>query len=234
MPTSEYAIAGTNTGIRVLIVDRHELVGEGIARLLHDQPDIQVVARAECASAAIDLVAMHEPDIVVIDIELPDLRGPDAAERILSLPLQHRPGVLVLTASDRVEDVHAALRAGARGYLLKSAAVDELPAAVRGLAGGNAYLTPLVTSRLIDEFTRRRSTVALPNAIECLTERENEVLRLVAAGNSNGEIAQALVVAEQTVKSHVSSIFAKTGVRDRAQAVVYGYEHQLVAVEPKG
>lgn len=214
--------------IDVVVVDRHEMVCEGLELLLSRQPGIRVAATAGTASEATELAAHHRPDVMLIDIELPDADGPHILHDILALDAS--PRALVLTASEADEHVHGALRAGASGYLLKNGDRDELVAAVRSVAAGDAYLAPAVTRRLIDGLARQRTTAVLPNVVDTLTDRENEVLKLVAEGRSNGEIADALVVAEQTVKSHVSSIFAKIGVRDRAQAIIFSYEHSLVAV----
>lgn len=213
----------------VLIVDRHEMVRDGLELLLSGQVDLRVVATASTAHHAIELAMVHRPDVVLIDTELPDADGLDTLRRILAV--EGRSRALVLAESDADHDVRAALRAGASGYLLRDAARTELFAAVRSVASGDAYLAPSVTRRLIDDLAQRRSTAVLPNVVDCLTRRENEVLKLVAEGRSNKEIADALVVAEQTVKSHVSSIFAKIGARDRAQAVIFSYEHALVAVQ---
>lgn len=218
----------TRPATDVLVVDRHEMVCQGLDLLLSGQSDIRVVATARTARAAVELVALHRPDVVVLDTDLPDVDGLHALRRIVAL--DDSPRALVLTASDADEDIRGALQAGASGYLLKDAACTELVAAVRSIACGDAYLAPAVTRRLIDEITRQGSTAVLSNVVDSLTERENEVLKLVAEGRTNGEIADALVVAEQTVKSHVSRIFAKIGVRDRAQAVIFSYEHALVAV----
>jgi DNA-binding NarL/FixJ family response regulator len=200
--------------------------------LLDIQPDIDVVGQAVHGLDAIDKVAELVPDVVLMDIRMPELGGIEATRRITT----ERPHirVLVLTTFDLDEYVYEALRAGASGFLLKDASADQLAEAVRVVAAGDALLAPGVTRRLIAEFSRLGTTPRAPlkERVGDLTERETEVLSLIAQGLSNAEIAQSLVVAEQTVKTHVGRILVKLGLRDRTQAAVFAYESGLV--RPKG
>jgi DNA-binding NarL/FixJ family response regulator len=211
--------------IRLLVVDDQAMVREGFAALLNAQPDIEVVGTAENGREAIAAVGEHAPDVVLMDVRMPVLDG-IAATRELS-----GTKVLMLTTFDLDDHIYAALRAGASGFLLKHAPAAELLHAVRVVAAGEALLAPEITKRLIGHFVSARPatlTDARPARLEALTDRETEVLRLVAGGFSNAEIAGKLVLAEQTVKSHVSRTFTKLGLRDRAQAVVLAYESGLV------
>jgi DNA-binding NarL/FixJ family response regulator len=226
--------------IRVLLVDDQEMVREGFAALLGAQPDIDVVGTAGDGAAALRRVAElaaagRGPDVVLMDVRMPVLDGLEATRALLGgEPREDAPAprVVVLTTFDLDDYVYDALRAGASGFLLKHAPAAELLQAVRVVAAGDALITPGVTRRLIADFVAaRRSadrTPGRPERLAALTERETEVLRLVARGLSNSEIAGALVVAEQTVKTHVSRVFTKLAVRDRAQAVVLAYETGLV------
>ncbi|QLI99700.1 response regulator transcription factor [Streptomyces sp. NEAU-sy36] len=217
--------AGT---IRVLIADDQEMVRQGFTVLLDAQPGIEVVGQAVDGRDAIAKSAELGPDVVLMDIRMPELGGIQATEHIAMA----QPGVrvLVLTTFDLDEYVYDALRAGASGFLLKDASADKLAEAVRVVAGGDALLAPGVTRRLIAEFSRldggRRSP--LRRRVGELTERETEVLALIAQGLSNVEIAGRLVVAEQTVKTHVGRILVKLGLRDRTQAAIFAYESGLV------
>ncbi|MFJ9927035.1 MULTISPECIES: response regulator [Streptomyces] len=217
--------AGT---IRVLIADDQEMVRQGFTVLLDAQPGIEVVGQAVDGRDAIAKSAELGPDVVLMDIRMPELGGIQATEHIAAA----QPGVrvLVLTTFDLDEYVYDALRAGASGFLLKDASADKLAEAVRVVAGGDALLAPGVTRRLITEFSRldggRRSP--LRRRVGELTERETEVLALIAQGLSNAEIAGRLVVAEQTVKTHVGRILVKLGLRDRTQAAIFAYESGLV------
>ncbi|MFE7761793.1 response regulator [Streptomyces sp. NPDC057438] len=218
----------TSSTIRVLIADDQQMVRQGFSVLLDTQPDIDVVGQAVHGLDAIDKVAELAPDVVLMDIRMPELGGIEATRRITT----ERPHiqVLVLTTFDLDEYVYEALRAGASGFLLKDASADQLAEAVRVVAAGDALLAPGVTRRLIAEFSRLGTTPRAPlkERVGDLTERETEVLSLIAQGLSNAEIAQRLVVAEQTVKTHVGRILVKLGLRDRTQAAVFAYESGLV------
>ncbi|HLV58050.1 MAG TPA: response regulator transcription factor [Natronosporangium sp.] len=216
--------------IRVLLADDQAMVREGFGAVLAAQGDIEVVAGAADGEQAVALAREHRPDVVLMDIRMPKLDGLAATRRLLDVPPgTHRPRVLVLTTFDLDEYVFEALRAGASGFLLKDATAAELVAAVRVVAAGDALLAPSVTRRLIEDYaTRARRPRVRADALDQLTPREREVLTLVARGLSNAEIAAELVVAEQTVKTHLGRIFAKLHLRDRAQAVVFAYESGLV------
>lgn len=215
--------------IRVLIADDQMMVRQGFTVLLNAEPDIEVVGRAVDGLDAIARVAELAPDVVLMDIRMPGLGGIEATRRITG-PGGGAVRVLVLTTFDLDEYVYEALRAGAAGFLLKDASADELARAVRVVAAGDALLAPNITKRLIAEFSRvTSSTRSAPKGrADDLTERETEVLSLIAQGLSNAEIAGQLVVAEQTVKTHVSRILVKLGLRDRTQAAVFAYETGLV------
>lgn len=222
--------------IRVVIVDDQAMVRAGFAALLNAQDDIQVVADAADGSQGINEVDLHHPDVVLMDVRMPVMDGLQAAQRLLSVPEQTwRPRVLMLTTFDVDRYVYEALRVGASGFLLKDSPPADLISAVRVIAAGEALLAPSVTRRLIEEFTRTRSTViSRPGSLDLLTSRESEVLTLLAKGLSNSEIAAQLYVAEQTIKTHIGKVFAKLELRDRAQAVVYAYESGLVTAGGTG
>ena len=212
------------TRIRVLIVDDQPLARAGFKAVLEASGGIEVVAEAENGEQAVQLARGHDPDVVLMDVRMPQMDGIEATRR---MPHQK---VLILTTFGLDDYIIEALRAGASGFLLKDAPVEELVRAVRTVAAGDAQLSPAVTKRLLDQVARR-----LPAAVQRdtgslaeLTDRELEVLRLVAAGMSNAEIAGALVVSEPTVKTHVSSVLQKLGLRDRVQAVIYAYENGLI------
>ncbi|MFE9235691.1 response regulator [Streptomyces sp. NPDC007007] len=215
--------------IRAVIADDQMMVRQGFTVLLDAEPDIEVVGQAVHGLDAIDKVAELAPDVVLMDIRMPELGGIEATRRITS-----RGGstvkVLVLTTFDLDEYVYEALRAGASGFLLKDASADELAHAVRVVAAGDALLSPNITKRLIVEFSRTAGAPRAPlkERVGDLTERETEVLTLIAGGLSNAEIARQLIVAEQTVKTHVGRILVKLGLRDRTQAAVFAYESGLV------
>ncbi|MGW3209441.1 response regulator [Streptomyces sp. NPDC001135] len=217
--------AGT---IRVLIADDQQMVRQGFTVLLNTQPGIEVVGQAVDGRDAIARTAELAPDVVLMDIRMPELGGIEATRRITAD--QPAVRVLVLTTFDLDEYVYEALRAGASGFLLKDASADQLAEAVRVVAAGDALLAPGITRRLIAEFSRLdgRPRAPLKQRVGDLTERETEVLALIAQGLSNAEIAQRLVVAEQTVKTHVGRILVKLGLRDRTQAAVFAYESGLV------
>jgi DNA-binding NarL/FixJ family response regulator/class 3 adenylate cyclase len=220
--------------IDVVVADDQQLVRAGFRVILDAEPDIRVVGEAADGRAAIDIVARTRPDVVLMDIRMPELDGLEAAERILSMP-KLRTAVLMLTTFDRDEYIYRALQIGASGFLLKDAPADRLLDAVRVAASGDALLAPSVTRRLIEQFTRgpRPAPDALPEGLAELTERELEVLRLVARGLSNAEIAAELVLGENTVKTHVAHMLRKLGLRDRVQAVVLAYETGVVGSDAR-
>ncbi|WP_020551260.1 response regulator [Embleya scabrispora] len=215
--------------IRVLIADDQVMVRQGFTVLLNAEPDIEVVGQAVDGLDAVEQVAELAPDVVLMDIRMPRLGGIEATGRITG-PADAVAKVLVLTTFDLDEYVYEALRAGASGFLLKDASAEELAHAVRVVAAGDALLAPNLTKRLIGEFSRLAGAPRAPlkDRVGDLTERETEVLSLIAQGLSNAEIAARLVVAEQTVKTHVGRILVKLGLRDRTQAAVYAYETGLV------
>ncbi|WP_217209925.1 response regulator transcription factor [Streptomyces sp. AC550_RSS872] len=218
----------TSSPIRVLIADDQQMVRQGFTVLLNTQPDIDVVGQAVDGLDAVEKVGELVPDVVLMDIRMPELGGIEATRRITAATPQIK--VLVLTTFDLDEYVYEALRAGASGFLLKDASADQLAEAVRVVAAGDALLAPGITRRLITEFSRldKRPHVPLKQRVGELTERETEVLALIAQGLSNAEIAERLVVAEQTVKTHVGRILVKLGLRDRTQAAVFAFESGLV------
>ncbi|WBB91663.1 response regulator transcription factor [Verrucosispora sp. WMMC514] len=216
--------------IRVLIADDQAMVRQGFGALLAAQPDLLVVGDAADGAQAVAQARRLDPDVVLMDVRMPVLDGLAATRKLLGDRPTGRPRVLILTTFDLDDYVYEALRAGASGFLLKDAPAADLIHAVRVVAGGDALLAPTVTRRLIAEFAARpHRQRPRPTALAALTLRETEVLRLIAQGRSNGEIAAELVVAEQTVKTHVGRILAKLQLRDRAQAVVLAYETGLVA-----
>jgi DNA-binding NarL/FixJ family response regulator len=212
--------------IRVLLADDQALVRAGFRALLDAQPDIEVVGEAVNGREAITRAAALHPDVILMDVRMPVLDGLQATREITALP--DPPKILVLTTFDLDDYVYEALRSGASGFLLKDASANELADAVRLVAAGDAMLAPGVTRRLIAEFARMGAPRGPSRKLEGLTERESEVLALVARGLSNAEIAERLFVADQTVKTHVSRILMKLGLRDRTQAVVLAYETGLV------
>ncbi|WP_414504962.1 response regulator [Streptomyces sp. NEAU-L66] len=217
------------TTIRVLIADDQMMVRQGFTVLLNAEPGIEVVGQAVDGLDALTQVAELAPDVVLMDVRMPRLGGIEATRR-LTEPAGASVKVLVLTTFDLDEYVYEALRAGASGFLLKDASAEELAHAVRVVAAGEALLAPNLTKRLIAEFSRVTSSPRAPlkDRVGDLTERETEVLSLIAQGLTNGEIAERLVLAEQTVKSHVGRILGKLGLRDRTQAAVFAYETGLI------
>jgi DNA-binding NarL/FixJ family response regulator len=212
--------------IRVLIADDQALVRTGFRVILDAEPDLEVVGEAGDGSETVELVPQKRPDVVLMDIRMPNLDGIEATRRLTALP--RAPRVLMLTTFDLDEYVYEALRAGASGFLLKDAGADELLHAVRVVAAGEALLSPSITRRLIADYARRPPASEQPAALAELTPRELEVVRLLARGLSNGEIARELVLGEATVKTHVARVFQKLDLHDRAQAVVLAYETGLV------
>ena len=217
--------------IGIVVADDHEVVRAGFAALLDTQQDFTVLGTASDGAEAVLACRELKPDVVLMDVRMPGTDGIEATRQLMS-GAGHVPHVLILTTFDLDEYVFDALRAGASGFLLKDATAERLFEAVRVVAAGEALLAPAVTRRLISEFTRIRPAsgpaAAAPAAFASLTPRETEVLLLVAEGLSNPEIAARLVVTEETVKTHVSRVLAKLGLRDRTQAVVAAYESGLV------
>jgi DNA-binding NarL/FixJ family response regulator/class 3 adenylate cyclase len=213
--------------ITVVVADDQQLVRAGFRVIIDAEPDMRVVGEAPDGRVAVDVVRRMQPDVVLMDIRMPELNGLQAAELILS-DGKVAAAVLMLTTFDRDEYVYEALRVGASGFLLKDAPADRLLDAVRVAAAGDALLAPSVTRRLIEQFTRAARPDAVPESLGELTERELDVLRLVARGLSNAEIADRLVLGENTIKTHVGHVLRKLGLRDRVQAVVVAYESGLV------
>ena len=215
--------------IRVLICDDQALVRAGFRAILGSRPEIEVVGEAENGAEAVALAERRRPDVILMDIRMPVLDGVEATRRLVAEGSPAR--ILVLTTFDLDEYVHAAIRAGASGFLLKDVTPAKLVEAIRIVAGGDALLAPSVTRRLLERFA-----ATLPagdqssEVLGQLTARETEVLRLLAAGLSNAEIASELVVSEATVKTHISSLLRKLGLRDRVQAVILAYETGLVGL----
>lgn len=214
--------------LRVVIVDDQELMRVGFTMILNAQPDFEVVGEAENGRIGVEVCRQVRPDIVMMDIRMPEMDGIEATRLITDDP-NIDTKVLVLTTFDLDDYVYAAVRAGASGYLLKDTPPQELLAALRVIADGNALLSPSVTKRLIEEFARQPEleSAETPQLAD-LTDRELEVLRLLASGLSNREIAETLYIGEATAKTHVSRVLTKLGVRDRVQAVVLAYEAGVV------
>ncbi len=240
-------MSGPVTPIRIVVADDHQVVRTGFAELLGTQPDFAVLGTACDGAEAVRVCRELRPDVVLMDVRMPGMDGIEATRRLASPAVAvgggpgHRdtpgpgaretgPRVLILTTFDLDEYVYDALRAGASGFLLKDVTAERLFDAVRVVAAGEALLAPTVTRRLIGEFARMRPKpdAAPAAALTTLTPRETQVLRLVAEGLSNPEIAARLVVTEETVKTHVSRVLSKLGLRDRTQAVVAAYESGLV------
>ncbi|MGW0759988.1 response regulator [Streptomyces sp. NPDC002814] len=215
--------------IRVVVADDQELVRSGFTMILEAQPDIEVVAEAGDGAEAVAAVRQHAPDVLLLDIRMPGTDGLEAARQVCA---QSSCKVVMLTTFDLDEYVYEALYAGASGFLLKDVRRDDLVHAVRVVAGGDSLLAPTVTRRLVADIVRRRREEATaevtPDRLEVLTAREVETLRMLARGLSNAEIATTLFVSEHTVKTHVSNVLGKLGLRDRVQAVICAYETGLV------
>ncbi|GGW89055.1 response regulator [Streptomyces noursei] len=219
---------------RVIIVDDQAMVRAGFAALLAAQSDIDVVGDAADGAEGVRLSRQVHPDVVLMDVRMPEMDGLEAARQLLHPPIgvAHRPKVLMLTTFDVDDYVYEALRAGASGFLLKDAPPADLISAVRVVAAGEALLAPSVTRRLIADFARQRPAPRTDRTalrLNGLTPRETEVLELIARGLSNQEIAERLILAEQTVKTHIGRVLAKLELRDRAQAVIFAYESGLVS-----
>jgi DNA-binding NarL/FixJ family response regulator len=216
--------------VRVLIADDQQLVRAGFRVILELHPDIEVVGEAADGTEAVALAAQTRPDVVLMDIRMPGLDGIDATRRILAARGDGAaPRVLILTTFDLDEYIYDALKAGASGFLLKDVPPHQLAQAVLTVGDGDALLSPTITRRLIEEFSASRAPRPVAPGVEQLSTRELDVFRLMARGMSNREIADHLIVAETTVKTHVARILAKLGVRDRVQAVVIAYESGVVS-----
>ena len=218
--------------IRIVVADDHQVVRTGFATLLDTQPDFEVIGTAVDGSEAVRICRELRPDVVLMDVRMPGTDGIEATRQLAEPGEDGGPRILILTTFDLDDYVYDALCAGASGFLLKDVTAERLFDAVRVIAAGEALLAPAVTRRLISEFSRIRPRQATPPtamaALRELTPRETEVLRLIAEGLSNPEIAARLVVTEETVKTHVSRVLGKLGLRDRTQAVVTAYESGLV------
>jgi DNA-binding NarL/FixJ family response regulator len=213
--------------IRVALVDDQAMIRSGLRMILETETDITVVGEAADGADAVQLAERAKPDVILMDVRMPRLDGIDATRAVVQL--DHAPRVLMLTTFDLDDYVYAALRAGASGFMLKDAPAEQLVDAVRVVAAGEALLAPSVTRRLIDELARRpEPDASTVTGIDDLTDRELAVLRLVARGLSNSEIATELYLGEATVKTHLGRVFVKLGIRDRAQAVVAAYESGVV------
>ncbi len=215
--------------ISVILVDDQELVRAGLRRILRPKDGFEVVA--ECADGAEvpAAVSRHRPDVVVMDVRMKGVDGVEATRRLRAAG-DDQPPVLVLTTFDDDEVLSAVLRAGASGFVLKDASAEDLMRAVRAVAAGDGWLDPAVTGRVLAGY-RGRAPVTFPRAAEDLTAREVDVLRLIGRGASNAEIATSLYVSEGTVKTHIGHVFAKLGLRDRAAAIVWAFDHGLVSPE---
>lgn len=215
--------------VRVVLADDQPLVRSGLRVLITDTPDLEVVGEAANGEEAVRLAAELVPDVVVMDIRMPGMDGIEATRRIMAGQSPTR--VLVLTTFDEDEHVHGALRAGASGFAVKDMALDDILAAVRVVAAGDALIAPGVTRRLIADFLAgsRAASGRAPRPLEGVTDREREVLTLVGRGRSNGEIADDLFISVATAKSHVARLLSKLGARDRVQLVIIAYEAGLVA-----
>jgi DNA-binding NarL/FixJ family response regulator len=216
--------------VRLVVVDDQEVVRAGFAALLDTQPDFAVVGSAADGAEAIRVWREHRPDVILMDVRMPTMDGIEATRRIMAAAGDaDRTRIIILTTFDLDEHVYDALGAGASGFLLKDVTAERLFDAVRIIAEGGALLAPSVTRRLIGEFARLRPQASQSRAaLAALTPRETEVLRLIAEGLSNTEIGARLVVSDETIKTHVSRVLAKLGLRDRTQAVVTAYESGLV------
>jgi DNA-binding NarL/FixJ family response regulator len=234
MTGAEPGGASDSALIRIILVDDQELVRAGFRMVLDAQPDMQVVGEAADGGAAIDLALRVHSDVVIMDARMPRMDGVEATRQLRQA--RDLPRVLMLTTFDLDEYAFAALKAGASGFLLKDVPPEELLFAIRAVHSGDSVVAPSTTRRLIDQFAALLpgGEDAAPSELADLTDREREVLTLVAQGLSNAEIAKRLYVSEATVKTHVGRVLAKLGLRDRVQAVVYAYEHGLVRAGQTG
>ena len=210
--------------IRVLVADDQPLIRGGFRMVIEGRPDLELVGEAEDGLEAVELTSELGPDVVLMDVRMPRLDGVEATRRLAAAGSTAR--ILILTTFDLDEYVYASIQAGASGFLLKDVGPDELADAIRVVAAGNSLFGPAATRRLVEQFARRPEPGARPDLAD-LTEREREILGLVASGFSNAEIAQRLYVSETTVKTHVSAVLRKLGVRDRVQAVIAAYDAGL-------
>jgi DNA-binding NarL/FixJ family response regulator len=213
---------------RVVIADDQQLIRDGFRMIIGSEPDLEVVGEATNGLEAVAVTHELEPDVVLMDIRMPELDGIEATRRIVDQDHNRQTRVLILTTFDLDEYVYDALLAGASGFLLKDVPKHQLIAAVRSVGAGDTLLAPSITRRLIEEFAAARATATRPAAIDELTPRELEVFRMLATGLNNAEIATRLYVGETTIKTHVTRILMKLGVRDRVQAVVLAYESGIV------
>ncbi|MDI6101850.1 response regulator transcription factor [Actinoplanes sp. NEAU-A12] len=213
---------------RVLVVDDQDLIRAGLVALIRAAPDLDVAGEAADGNSAVSLAARLRPDVVLMDIRMPGLDGVAATERIITAAPEDPPRILILTTFDLDEYVYAALRNGASGFLLKDIKPERLLAAIHTTAAGDRIFAPSVTRRLIEVYSRSATPVSVPATLDTLTGRELEVLRLVATGRSNADIAAELTLGEATVKTHLNRVMAKLGLSSRAQAVVIAYETGLV------
>lgn len=215
--------------IRVLVADDQAVVRAGFHAILDASPDIEVVGEAATGAEAVAVARRLRPDVVLMDVRMPDMDGLEATRRLAGPGVTDPLAVLVLTTFDLDDYVYEALRAGASGFLLKDVSRDDLAAAVRTVAAGDALLAPAITRRLVEEFAKRPTADRrLASALDLLTPREREVLELVAQGRTNAEIATDLYLGEATVKSHLGHLLTKLDLRDRVQAVIFGYEAGVV------
>jgi DNA-binding NarL/FixJ family response regulator len=231
-PPEPQPIPAVQASITVLVADDQRMIRSGLRVILDAEPDITVVAEAGDGREAVDLVSRHAPAVALLDIRMPNMDGLEAARQVISLHPSTR--VVVLTTFDADDYVYEALRAGVSGFLLKDAPADHLLTAVRCAAAGDALIDPAITRRLISRFAvAARPASGVPEQLQRLTARERDVLRLIATGLSNYEIARNLVVEENTVKTHVSRILMKLHLRDRVQAVVVAYESGFVTPDTR-
>jgi DNA-binding NarL/FixJ family response regulator len=231
MPGYRWGLA--KMGIRILLADDEDLIRAGLRLILESEPGFEVVGEAGNGAEAVDLTKRLDPDVVMMDIQMPLMNGIAATRDITALGRLETSRVLILTTFDLDEYVYEALRAGASGFLLKRTPAVDLIAGIRIIAAGDALLSPSVTRALIDQFARRPvASKTDSRALEALTGRERETLELVAHGLSNAEIAERLVLSEGTVKTHVKRVLMKLGLRDRTQAAIFAYDVGLV--QPKG
>lgn len=214
--------------IRIVLADDQAMVRSGLRLIVESEPDLMVVGEAGDGAEAVRRARYDRPDLVLMDVQMPVMDGIEATAQVAALD-PPAPKVLILTTFERDDYVFAALRSGASGFLLKNAPPEDLIHAIRVVAAGDALLAPSVTRRIVEELARRPVTTAPAPRLDRLTEREHQVLALVAQGLTNAEIAERLYVGEATVKTHVSRVLTKLELRDRVQAVVYAYEHGLVS-----
>jgi DNA-binding NarL/FixJ family response regulator len=221
------------TPLRVMVVDDQVLVRTGFRLILQSDAGLEVVAEASDGVEAVSAARTARPDVILMDVRMPRMDGIESTRRIVALGLDPAPRVVMLTTFDMDEYVYDAFMAGASGFLLKDVTPERLVQAVREIAAGDTLLSPALTRRLVESFLRMRpASASAGDPVQSLTVRELEVLRLVARGMTNAEIAAALVVSDATVKTHVANVLAKLGLRDRVQAVVFAYEHRLVERNP--